>query len=68
MNKENFFDYKQIFLWVKIIWSKAFWPIAALIAGMLIGTTDAESRITGDCKYAQSFRVGFQAFTCQRKI
>lgn len=68
MNKENFFDPKQLLAWSKIIWSKAFWPIAALIAGMFIGSTDAESRITGDCKYAQSFRVGYQAFACQRKI
>lgn len=68
MNKENFFDAKQLLVWAKIVWSKAFWPIVALIAGMIVGSTDTESRITSDCKYAQSFRVGYQAFTCQRKI
>jgi hypothetical protein len=68
MNKENFFDAKQLLAWAKIVWSKAFWPIVALIAGMIVGSTDTESRITSDCKYAQSFRVGYQAFTCQRKI
>lgn len=68
VNKENFFDAKQLLAWAKIIWSKSFWPLAALIIGMIVGSTDTESRITSDCKFAQSFRVGYQAFTCQRKI
>lgn len=68
MNKENFFDHKQLFIWAKLVWSKSFWPLSALLIGTLIGTTNSESRITSDCKYAQTFRVDHQAFACQRKI
>lgn len=68
MQKENFFDHKQLLTWAKLIWSLSFWPLTALLIGTLIGTTNTESRIISDCKYAQTFRVDHQAFACQRKI
>jgi hypothetical protein len=68
MTIENMFDIKQMVLAVKRIWALAFWPLLALLIGLYIGTENAESRITSDCKYAGTFRVDSQAFTCQRKI
>lgn len=68
MHKENFFDPKQLLAWAKLIWSLSFWPLTALLVGTFIGTTNSESRIISDCKYAQTFRVDHQAFACQRKI
>jgi hypothetical protein len=68
MNKENFFDTKQLIHWAKIIWSLAFWPLTAFALGLFIGAGNSESRIMSDCKYAQTFRVDHQAFACQRKI
>jgi hypothetical protein len=68
MNKENFFDTKQLIQWSKIIWSLAFWPLTAFLLGLFIGEGNSESRIMSDCKYAQTFRVDHQAFACQRKI
>jgi len=68
VSKENFFDISLVVPWIKVVWTYAFWPLAAFCLGLFIGATDAESRITSDCKFAQAFRVSSQAFTCQRKI
>jgi len=68
MEKENFFDTRVMLLWLRRAWHHAFWPIVTALFGFLIGSMDAESRIVGDCKYAQAFRVSQQAFNCQRKI
>ena len=52
----------------KRVWSKSFWPLLALLCGVLIGVLGATSNIINDCKYAGSFRVDSQAFNCQRRI
>lgn len=52
----------------KRIWAKSFWPLFALLLGVLIGVLVATSNIINDCKYAGAFRIDSQAFTCQRKI
>ena len=49
-------------------WSKAFWPLLALLCGVLLGVLGTRSEIINDCKYSGSFRVDSQAFNCQRKI
>lgn len=59
---------KRVIETSKRIWAKSFWPLFALLLGVLIGVLAATSNITNDCKYAGSFRVDSQAFTCQRKI
>jgi hypothetical protein len=65
-------DFKnEIKPWVKslkALWSKAFAAIACLVVGLLLGSLNAESRIMDDCKFSQSFRVGIQSFTCQRRM
>ena len=50
------------------IWSKSFWPLFALLCGILIGVLFATGNILNDCKYAGAFRIDSQAFSCQRKI
>ena len=52
----------------KRIWAAAFWPLFALLLGVLIGVLATTGSIINDCKYAGAFRVDSQAFTCQRRI
>lgn len=61
-------EYKRIKTTLATIWAKSFWPILALLLGVLIGVLATTSNILNDCKYAGAFRVDSQAFSCQRKI
>ena len=61
-------EYKRIKTALAGVWAKSFWPLFALLLGILIGVLFATSDILNDCKYAGSFRVDSQAFSCQRKI
>lgn len=49
-------------------WTRSFWPLFAFLCGILVGVLSATSDITNDCRFAGSFRVDTQAFTCQRKL
>lgn len=53
---------------LKAIWAKAFWPLFTLLCGFLIGVLSATGNIVNDCRFAGSFRVDTQSFTCQRRI
>ena len=59
---------KQITERLKRIWSASFWPLFALLLGVIAGVLIATGNIINDCKYAGAFRVDSQAFSCQRKI
>lgn len=59
---------KKIWDWFLSVWAKSLIAIVALLIGLTIGEINAESRIVSDCKFAGAFRVGIQAFACQRKI
>lgn len=59
---------KVLYEKLKQTWAKSFWPLLALLLGILIGVLSATNEIINDCKFAGSFRVDTQAFTCQRKI
>jgi hypothetical protein len=59
---------KRITERLKRIWAASFWPLFTLLLGLLAGVLFATGDIINDCKYAGSFRVDSQAFTCQRKI
>jgi len=52
----------------KQVWAKSFWPLFALLFGVLIGVLATTGSIINDCKYAGAFRVDTQAFSCQRRI
>ncbi len=60
--------FKTVIQWVNEVWAKSFMSVGCLLIGLGIGGLMAESRIVSDCKFANSFRVDIQAFTCQRKI
>jgi hypothetical protein len=42
--------------------------VILFMLGLYIGSTNTESRIASDCKFAGAFRVEIQAFVCQRKL
>ncbi len=54
--------------WVKKLWSASMGVAIALVIGVVAGVTWSRGEIIDDCKYAGSFRVHTQAFTCVRKI
>jgi len=59
---------KKIWDWLMSIWARSLIALVMLLVGLSIGEINAESRIVSDCKFAGAFRVGIQAFACQRKI
>jgi len=61
-------SFNRVRYWVDVIWAKSLAAIAMLLIGLYIGEMNAESRMVADCKFAGAFRVGIQAFTCQRRI
>lgn len=50
------------------IWANSFWPVLALLCGLLVGLLVGRAAIVDDCRFAGAFRVDSQAFTCQRKL
>jgi hypothetical protein len=62
------FDYKQIFVWINNVWAKSLAAVVLFFVGICIGQVQVEGRVVGDCKYAGAFRVGHEAFMCQRRI
>lgn len=58
----------KILEWINAIWAKSLAAVIMLLIGLYIGGMNAEDRIVSDCKFAGAFRVGIQAFTCQRRI
>lgn len=61
-------NFRKIWQIINEIWAKSFVAVLLFILGFWIGVVQTEGRIAGDCKFANSFRVDIQAFTCQRKI
>lgn len=46
---------------------RSIWCLVAFAVGSLLGIVYAEGRILDDCRFSGSFRVGTQAYNCQRK-
>jgi hypothetical protein len=61
-------NYKAVWAWLNAVWAKSFVAVVLFLLGLWIGTVQTESRIAGDCKFANAFRVDIQAFACQRKL
>ena len=59
---------RKILDWLNVMWAKSLAAVVMLLIGLYIGEINAESRVIADCKFAGAFRVGIQAFTCQRRI
>lgn len=43
------------------------WYLICIGIGVILGNFYTEGRILDDCRYSSTFRVGAQAFTCQRR-
>jgi hypothetical protein len=61
-------SFNRVWYWINVVWAKSLAAIVMLLIGLYIGEINAESRMVADCKFAGAFRVGIQAFTCQRRI
>ena len=61
-------NYRKIWQWINSVWSESLIAILLFFIGLWIGSVNTESRIASDCKFAGSFRVDIQEFSCQRKI
>ena len=61
-------NYKAIWAWINAVWAKSLVAVMLFVIGLWIGSVTTEGRIVSDCKFAGSFRVDIQAFTCQRRI
>lgn len=61
-------DIRKIFAWINNAWAKSLAAVVMFVFGICIGQVQIESKVVGDCKYAGAFRVGHEAFICQRKL
>jgi hypothetical protein len=61
-------EWKAFTSFLRKTWANAMGVMVALILGILLGIVYKQSDIVEDCRYAGSFRVGTQAFNCQRKM
>lgn len=61
-------ELKRFGAWIKKLWSGSMGVVVALVLGVLLGVVYKQGDIVEDCRYAGSFRVHSQAFTCVRKI
>ena len=61
-------EWKKVKDTTQKLWSRSMGTIIALIIGMMAGLLIKEGTIIDDCKYTNTFRVGTQSFTCQRRM
>jgi hypothetical protein len=61
-------NFKRVWAAINAWWASSMVAVLLFLLGLYIGSINTESRIVSDCKFAGSFRVDIQAFTCQRKI
>lgn len=59
---------ERIVRWLKSVWARAFFAVAGLVIGFYMGVTIVESRIIGDCRYLNSFRIDHLSYSCNRKV
>ncbi len=68
MNGHPLIEWRKFKHWCKSVWAESLGAVIALVLGLLLGVLYKQSDIMEDCRYAGSFRVGTQAFNCQRKM
>lgn len=68
MNGHPLIEWKKFKAWCKSAWAESLGVVIALLVGILIGVLYRQTDITEDCRYSGSFRVGTQAFNCQRRM
>lgn len=70
-NELNVFDivkFGKFVRWFKTVWAKSLFVVVSFILGYCIGVHAIESRINGDCKYLNSFRIDHLSYSCNRKV
>ena len=68
MNGHPLIEWKKFRTWCRSVWAESLGVVIALVLGILIGVLYRQTDITEDCRYSGSFRVGTQAFNCQRRM
>jgi ABC-type nitrate/sulfonate/bicarbonate transport system permease component len=68
MNGHPLIEWKKFKTWCRSVWAESLGIVIALVLGILIGVLYRQTDITEDCRYSGSFRVGTQAFNCQRRM
>ena len=68
MNGHPLIEWRKIRAWCKAVWAESLGVALALVIGLLLGALYKQNDITEDCRYSGSFRVGTQAFNCQRRM
>lgn len=58
----------KIVKWLRPILSKSFLTVCAIYFGYYVGEIMIERRIIADCKYMNSFRIDYYAYSCNRKL
>lgn len=61
-------NFKKVWAAIHDWWARSMMAVLLFLLGLYIGSTNTESRIASDCKFAGAFRVEIQAFICQRKL
>jgi hypothetical protein len=68
VNGHPLIEWKKMKAWIKAVWAESLGVMLALVLGLLLGALYKQSDIIEDCRYSGSFRVGTQAFNCQRRM
>ena len=68
MNGHPLIEWRKFKQWCKSVWAESLGVVIALVLAILIGVLYRQTDITEDCRYSGSFRVGTQAFNCQRRM
>jgi high-affinity Fe2+/Pb2+ permease len=68
VNGHPLIEWKKFKAWCRAVWAESLGVVIALVLGILIGVLYRQTDITEDCRYSGSFRVGTQAFNCQRRM
>lgn len=58
---------KKAQAWIKKVWAQSLGIVLSLVLGFMAGVYYIEGQIIDDCRYASAFRVGLQAYNCQRR-
>ena len=70
-NDVNFFDlvkFDRFVRWFRSVWAKSLFVVVAFVLGYYIGEYAVESRIIGDCKYLNAFRIDHLSYACNRRV
>ena len=60
-------DFENLRYKARRVWSRSFWPLALFFLGYCIGEALTEKRVLDDCRFSNAFRVGYTAYSCQRR-